>query len=157
MGSEATSRAISCFLKRYVAPAAQRLRASALAMQPSDPEVAQQESGSNAHLLSRPCPEGLIKSQSESFRYHPGGDVHRCMLCLRQFDSKSSFQSHESLSELHQSNLENPSSVAQGRERLVKILRSTANELVEDWIATKPMSLAARVECLKGLESAVAE
>ena len=157
MGSEATSRAISCFLKRSVAPAAQRLQASALGMQPSDPEVAQQDSGSSAHLLSRPCPEGLIKSQSESFGYHPGGDVHRCMLCLRQFDSKSSLQSHESLSGLHQSNLENPSSVAQGRERMVRILRSTANELIEDWIASKPMSLAARIECLKDLKSATAD
>ena len=96
------------------------------------------------HLLSRPCPEGPIKSQSESFRYHPGGGVYRCMLCLRQFDSESSLQSHESLSDLHQSNLENPSSVAQGRSRLVKILRSTVNELVEDWIATKPTTFGVK-------------
>ena len=157
MGSEATSSAIYCFLKRYVAPAARQLKASDQGTQPSDPEIAQQDSGSSAHLLSESRPEGFIKSQPESFRYHPGGDVHRCMLCLGQFDSESSLQSHESLSELHQANLENPSSVAQGRARLVKILRSTANELVEDWIATKPVSLAARIECLKGLESAAAD
>ena len=82
MGSEASSSAIYYFLKRYVAPAARQLEASDQGIQPSDPEIAQQDSGSNAHILSGPRREGLIKPQPESFRHHPGGDIHRCMLCL---------------------------------------------------------------------------
>ena len=156
MGPEATSSAIYCFLKRQVARAAQQLKASDAETQQSDSVIPQQESRTSDHLLSSASPENSTKSQPESFRYKANGDIHRCMLCLRQFDGESSLTTHESRSEMHQSNLEDPILVAQGRSRLAKILRSTVNNLVDNWITTKPMSIAALVESLQALEAVTA-
>ena len=126
MGPEAKPKAIYCFLKNYVAPAAQELKASESDEQTHGRGTAQQDEASNDQLTSARRPLGIPTPEAESFGHKVDEDVYRCMLCLRQFSGDSSLKRHESLSEMHRSNLENPTLVATARSRLANIFRPTA-------------------------------
>ena len=58
---------------------------------------------------------------TESFGYVTNTGFYRCALCFSQLPSQQALDKHEQLSKLHLRNLQNPSMLSQGRNKLAQV------------------------------------
>ncbi|EXJ93699.1 hypothetical protein A1O1_02091 [Capronia coronata CBS 617.96] len=95
-----------------------------------------------------PVPGEADTSKPGSFGYITKQGQYRCALCLSQLPSQQDLDRHELLSKEHQRKLQNPITVAKGREKLLKV---TSIPNIGPHIST-PAPAPARQQTMNGVD-----